>query len=487
MSTNVKDQKRIDPIYYLNCIIGLFFMFGFGKIPPFGPLTPVGMQVLGIFIGLLYLWTTAGVAWPSIVGIVALGLSDFTTMANAISSSLGSTVVWQILMVMFLAGAITSSGVGEYIARWIITRKFLNGRPVLFTFMFYMGFFVATVMSNGVACMLLAWTIIESFADLVGLKKGDKYLTLLYINASVACGVGEAVIPFKGWHLALSTSFENISGIPLNYPRYVVFAIGISIGMLLILTLAVRYIFKADMSKLVNFDVAAMAGGVGKLNYRQKSYFYTFLGVIIATLSVNILPGSLFFVKLFKSISTQGIFALAVAVLCMIKIDGEPLMNFKKIAASSIKWESILICASVIPVANALTSDSTGIVELCTSVLVPVFEGQSLFFIIAAIVVIAVFLTNLGSNTGVALLIIPVLVPVCQAIGMSGSLIALIGNVIIFSASIGLVLPGASALAALNYTNDNLEGRDILKYAFFACVVYVIIAIPAFYFTSLAL
>ena len=39
--------------YYLHTVIGLVLMFGIGFLPPVGPLTPVGMQVGGILLGLL--------------------------------------------------------------------------------------------------------------------------------------------------------------------------------------------------------------------------------------------------------------------------------------------------------------------------------------------------------------------------------------------------------------------------------------------------
>ena len=39
----------------INWVIMLGLMFGFGFIPPFGgDITPLGMRVLGIFLGLLF-------------------------------------------------------------------------------------------------------------------------------------------------------------------------------------------------------------------------------------------------------------------------------------------------------------------------------------------------------------------------------------------------------------------------------------------------
>ena len=52
--------------YWLHIVIMLIFMFGFRYLPAPLPVTPVGMHVLGIFIGMLYGWTTIGMAVPCI-------------------------------------------------------------------------------------------------------------------------------------------------------------------------------------------------------------------------------------------------------------------------------------------------------------------------------------------------------------------------------------------------------------------------------------
>ena len=49
---------------YINIIIVLFLIFGFRYIPPFSTLTPTGMHVLGIFLGVVYGWSTVDLIWP---------------------------------------------------------------------------------------------------------------------------------------------------------------------------------------------------------------------------------------------------------------------------------------------------------------------------------------------------------------------------------------------------------------------------------------
>ena len=48
-------MKSKDMQYYIKSVIGLVIMFGFGQLPPIGPLTPLGMRIVGLFVGLVFL------------------------------------------------------------------------------------------------------------------------------------------------------------------------------------------------------------------------------------------------------------------------------------------------------------------------------------------------------------------------------------------------------------------------------------------------
>lgn len=48
-------------------IIMFALMFGIGKLQPFGTVTPMGMNILGIFVGTLYGWLFLDLLWPSLL------------------------------------------------------------------------------------------------------------------------------------------------------------------------------------------------------------------------------------------------------------------------------------------------------------------------------------------------------------------------------------------------------------------------------------
>ena len=67
--------------------IALVFMLAFPRIGLTLPnVTPVGMEVLAIFLGTLYLWTTIDPLTSSLIAIIMLALSSYDTASNVLAT-----------------------------------------------------------------------------------------------------------------------------------------------------------------------------------------------------------------------------------------------------------------------------------------------------------------------------------------------------------------------------------------------------------------
>ena len=54
-------QFGVSPAYLINSIVALLIMIGFKYVvPATEPLTPLGVEILGIFLGTLYGWLIVG-------------------------------------------------------------------------------------------------------------------------------------------------------------------------------------------------------------------------------------------------------------------------------------------------------------------------------------------------------------------------------------------------------------------------------------------
>ena len=112
MSVQVAKKKMT--VYYVNSVITVILMIGFGYLPPVEPLTPLGMQLIGIFVGMVYGWTTVSQVWPSLFGLFLIGLTDYGTVTQVVAEGWGSTTVLIMVLVMVFAQAVTDAGVTNY-------------------------------------------------------------------------------------------------------------------------------------------------------------------------------------------------------------------------------------------------------------------------------------------------------------------------------------------------------------------------------------
>ena len=101
MAGKESTPKRFSaPAYYLHTVVCLLIMFGFGQLPPVEPLTPLGMNLIGIFLGVLYGWVCIEIVWPSLAGLLALMLIGGMKPMMLLNKSFGDPVVQMMFFIM---------------------------------------------------------------------------------------------------------------------------------------------------------------------------------------------------------------------------------------------------------------------------------------------------------------------------------------------------------------------------------------------------
>ena len=85
--------------HYICEIIMLVLMFGGFFMPEIESLPPYGVQLLFIFIGLLFGWSTVGLIIPSLLGLTAMAFTSGFTIKSVWSMGFGSDII--VLLVLF--------------------------------------------------------------------------------------------------------------------------------------------------------------------------------------------------------------------------------------------------------------------------------------------------------------------------------------------------------------------------------------------------
>ena len=253
------------PAYYLHAVVCLLIMFGFGQLPPVEPLTPLGMNLIGIFLGVLYGWVCIEIVWPSLAGLLALMLIGGMKPMMLLNKSFGDPVVQMMFFIFVFCATISHYGLSKFISLWFITRKFVAGRPWVFTYTFLGSIFILGGLTSASPAAIIGWSILYGVCEVCGFKKGDGYPTMMVFGIVFAAQVGMSLIPFKQAALTVFSAYETMSGVGIDYAKYMLIALLICAVCSLLFIVMGKYIFRPDMGKLVHLDVSKLDKDIKRL------------------------------------------------------------------------------------------------------------------------------------------------------------------------------------------------------------------------------
>lgn len=476
-------KKKYTPKQILNICVTLFLMFGFGYVvPPFAGITDVGMRVLGVFLGVLYGYSTSEIAWPSLFAFIAYGLTGYTTVKAGISQIMGQDIVFQSIVAFLCAGAITYYGFGKWFVRWSLTRRIFKGKPSFYIWCFYVVFGCACVVINQTQLMILLFAIWMDIAETCGYKDDKKFVYSGMTGIILATMLGGGMIPYTSWRLGLAQSWGEVVGADLNMGLMLAVTLPVTLLGCTLYVLAMVKVFKVDLSKMKAFDVEKLGDESKVLRPRAKRIIIIYLITIIIVVLGNTLPSGMWlrtFVN--KTVTIPGMYGICAALLMIFPSgegDGKPCLVFKEVHRKAINWNSIFMCGVCVTLASALTDAELGISAAMTSIFEPIFAGKGGLFIMIFTLVVSIVLTNFGSNIAFGTALIPIIGPFVVE---SGANPQLVGAALIYLINIGMVLPAASSPAAIFHSHEALpDAGERTRYTLFACVLALVTAIVVF-------
>ena len=437
-------------MYYIHCLIGLIIMFGFGFLPAPAPITTLGMQMLGVFFGLLYLWSTCGLIWPSVAGFVALAVFGAGNADSITKLTFGNSQVMMMVFVTAVVLACQEAGVFEYLINWMMTRKFLNGNPWGLSVVFFAAAFILSALSSSVPVIFMLWAMFYSVCHQVGLEKGSKYVDLMLIGIVFAGCCGSSVFPFKDTALVFIAAYTNMSGVTVPYLPYIVLMLCISVVVIGLYLLAMRFLFRVDVSPLKAIDTNTFKKDLPPMSGLQKFLcVYSIAMVFVIALPVVANFSTAAWAKSLSSLSMVGMSWLLFLVLALIKIEDKPVLNFNKLA-SSLPWDLVFLLGAAMAVSGVLTGEGTGVKEFVSGIITPIFAGRSEFVFLALLCAITLILTNIANNAVVAFMMLTVTYIFSTQFSINQPLAISFINL---TCIIAFLLPASSMFGAMLYAN----------------------------------
>ena len=466
-----------DAKWYINAAISLAIMVFFRFIPAPEPMTQLGITVLGLFFGCIYGWCTCDMIWPSLFALILFGFTGYTTAAGAWTALIGNMSVGFVFWLMLCVGLLKNTNLIEYIAQWSISRKFTQGKPWLFISVLFLANIVCGLCLDAIAVILVFWAIIQALCTEVGYEKGSKTAGWALFSVVVFTQFGGFIFPFKPAVFTcfgfLAVGSQGLFDGSFDYANWILLTSIICLLIFAIYMLISRFIFRVDLSKFAEYDVTKVQ--LPKLEKRQKICLGLFLFLMVILLAPSFLPKTWLFTQICSKMGTTGCAMLVIGIVCLLRIDGKPLLSFEGLMNKNVVWSVIFMFGTALTLCACINSADAGVTTWLTGSLQPLFGGMNPHVFVAVYLIACIIITNFINNAVVGAIMIPVSWSLSVAMGINP--VALCACIIIF-VDYGLLLPSASPSGSLLYNNGGWIPRDLqMKYCIVSIVLYVAVSL----------
>ena len=455
------ENLHVNRKYYIHSLISVALMVLVRFLPPFGGLTPLGMEILGIFLGALWGWINIDMIWPSVLALTFLGFSAYSEggVAAMITSAFSNSTTQLILWLFLISATLTTTGISAQLANRLVSWRVTRGRPWVLSIMIILACYICSMFASGFPAIFLCWSFVYSICEKLDIPKKSKWPNMMIVGIIFSSCVGGALMPFKQGTVAtfgfLSAASDGLY--ENNFARFAVYGLIFGAAIMLLYFLLCRFLVRPDMSVFTS-DIAI--GEKKPFDQRQKIAL-ALLGVMIVLMILPSCIPNTGVAAFLNTIGTNAIVLLLVCVAIFLRDrQGKPLFTFKELADKGVLWPMLFMVSTAMTVGTALASDATGVRDAFASLLMPLFEGRSPYFFACVYAIAALVITNFINNAVVGAVMIPIMYTISSSVGVNPlAMTALIA----VTSNIGLILPCASPLGALlNGNKDWISQKAIV-------------------------
>ena len=461
MSEAITKVRSKNTSYYINSVIGVCIMLFFGYLPTFSTVTPMGMKILGIYIGLLYLWSTVDLIWPSLLGLVVTGFSGYNSVSGLLSAGWGDGTNVYIWLICLFAYFITKSGVSNNIGRGIMSLRIAKGRPWMVSFLFFTAAYAVGALVSMTPACLIVWAFFQKFAKEMNYKKGDKYVSFMIVGIALAGLMGFTLFNFRVPGSILIGYIEAAGGY-VSFVGYSVTAFIVGYGALIFYTILGKFVVRPDVERI-------KSGYKFEGGEKMSSYQKQLLGITIALIVVFIIQ-SLFSTSVvgqfLTTLGTSGIVVVFLLVMGFIKRkDGSFFADLLDGTKNGVPWPVFYLLTIGMPLAFAMTDESLGIQPMLSGAFDKILGGgvSGLFVFVIFITFLSAFSTQFLLNQIPGMVIFPIASAYCATLNVNPGMLACM---ITICANSSIILPSANPIAGVMHgMSDWISPKEIYKYS----------------------
>ena len=454
MSTASKNDNRK---MYLILLIGVIIMLGIGVLPPFGQVTQIGMRLLGIFCGCIFIWLFGYISIGSIIGILLLALYVPENTGNTTFPAVfGNYNLIMILFCLIFCYGLQKSGVLTYLAKLILSAKFVRKGPWHLALAFWLAAILcASIVTNSLAAAILIFGIFYEVADKVGIKKRSRYCVFVLIISATFSSLCIACFPYSpalwvpiGIMQSVAPQITEIPIIHICAVNWILIFITLLIVSILLKILLVAGIIKPEFNLSNDFTIVSKSDL--NMTPQVKAGFAYIILVTVMMVGSSVIPQTNIVGAYLNRFGVIGVFIFTTLLMCLISIKGERLMTFEEAMTKGVPWGMYFMLAAALTIASTLTSEQAGVAATITSFASTYLTGSNAYFFVLAILTFTLCLTNCINNAVAQQLTIPIMTTLLVAANINPILVVGMATIVVEH---GNVLPSGSPVGALMHGN----------------------------------
>lgn len=444
-------------------------------------LTPDGVTYLAIFIGAVLCWIFVGSVWPSILAMALLVMTGVLTIGEVGAGSMGNMLVLALIYATIIAAKLREYGVLRYLARWAISRKIVHGRPYVFGAIWCLANFIVVAVSGHIFAYLLFIPLMKEVCEEIGAKRGDGFYLMLILLTLWSGIIAEGIFPFTSMTTLTGIGMLTSLGYPLN--SFVYLKASLVPGLVIIIPLALlvcRFVLKPDMAYFTRYDDAAARKQLKeeKVSLQGK---ITMTVLIVWMIFSAIIPGLTVlgvFSTWASSVTLAGFMLFAISLLCIIHIDGEPIVNLE-VDYTKVPWGAVIFTSAIMLFSNTISNEEFGIISTLSQILYPVTQHLSIPLVIIIAAVFVTVVSNFMSNTVTCVIGLTTFIPMLTEMGATAAQINSAGILIILMCSVAFLTPSASPGTPIIMGRE-ASMTEMFKCGFIYIALMLVVLIPIF-------
>lgn len=421
-----------------------------------------GAITLAIFLAAVVLWVTEAVP------LVVTGLGVFVALVAGnigdpaqVSRWFGDRVVFFLLGIFLIAGALTSTHVVDHAALRLLNAVGTSPRK-LRQGVFWVSFFASFLLAeHAVAAML--FPVIARIRDALGRpRQSSSYVAGLFLALAWGCSIGGIVTYLGGARIALAMGIAQTKGIETpGFFELMAMSLPIAIPFGIIAAIVLEIAFPIDVASVspAREALAERRRDLGRFGPHQQAVTI----ILLLTIAVWALCGV-------KYLAPVALGSAAVLI-------GTGLARWSAVERH-VPWDLLIMEAGALALCAALekTGAATWAGHLAFSSI-----GHQPLLVIATVALFTIMLTELFSNPAVVTLLVPLLIAAAPALGFQGQEIALVLAVAI-PCGLSFVLPLGSPPLAIAFSSGEYKVAKVAGWGILLDLIPVPLTVAAYWF-----